>query len=203
METLIGITFDKWLQLLTENNFRIHPGRLHLSAYLTLLSLRNSRIAKKERQQYGDAIERTTIEKPPIFILGHWRSGTTLLHNIISLDSQLIYNPLSFLIVEEKLAKRRNLNQERKRPMDNVTVTPLSPGEEEFALSTLSLKSPLLAWNFPAKKIDLPVRRQTITVKIAPKYGTNKVVTGTVPGCKVCPYSSKSSARVPIDSEII
>ena len=159
METLIGITFDKWLKLLAENNFRIHPARLHLSAYLTLLSLRNSRIAKKEHQQYGDVIEQTTIEKPPIFILGHWRSGTTLLHNIISLDSQFaypnlleIYNPRSFLIVEEKLAKRRNLNQERKRPMDNVTVTPLSPGEEEFALSTLSLKSPLLAWNFPANE---------------------------------------------------
>ncbi len=159
METLIGITFSKWIELLQENNFRFNISRTHFIAYLTLLSIRNSKLAKKEADQYGEAIANTQINKPPVFVLGHWRSGTTLLHNILSLDRQFafpnllqIYNPLSFFIVEERLAKRMDLNKERKRPMDNVTVTPLSPGEEEFAISTLSLKSPLLAWNFPVNE---------------------------------------------------
>ncbi len=156
METLIGLTYAQWMKLLAENQFRIHPSRSGKAAMLTALTLRNSYFARQEEQQYGAAIEAATIDQPPIFILGHWRSGTTLLHNIISLDKQFaypnlleIYNPFTFLVVEARLKKRQDLNKARKRPMDNVTVTALSPGEEEFAISMLSLKSPLLAWNFP------------------------------------------------------
>ncbi len=156
METLIGLTYAQWMNLLRENQFRIHPSRSGKAALLTALTLRNSYFARQEEQQYGAAIEAATIEHPPVFILGHWRSGTTLLHNIISLDKQWaypnlleIYNPFTFLVVEARLKKQRDLNKERKRPMDNVTVSALSPGEEEFAISMLSLKSPLLAWNFP------------------------------------------------------
>lgn len=37
---------------------------------------------------YSGRIKRTTITKAPVFILGHYRSGTTLLHKLIASDKQ-------------------------------------------------------------------------------------------------------------------
>ena len=37
---------------------------------------------------YGKRINETEIDEAPVFIIGHWRSGTTHLHNLLSLDSQ-------------------------------------------------------------------------------------------------------------------
>jgi hypothetical protein len=31
-------------------------------------------------------VEDVSFDPPPVFIVGHWRSGTTLLHNLISRD---------------------------------------------------------------------------------------------------------------------
>lgn len=39
-----------------------------------------------ERGRYRSKIQDVTIEHDPIFIIGHWRSGTTLLHHLLSLD---------------------------------------------------------------------------------------------------------------------
>ncbi len=159
MDTLIGLTFGKWCSLLLENRFRIHPSKLPKAIILTILSLRNSYYRRKEEAAYGEKINMTRFDHPPIFILGHWRSGTTLLHNILTLDPQFvypnileIYNPHTFLIFRERLSAKGDFNRLEKRPMDNVEVSPLSPGEEEFALNILSLKSPILAWNFPRKE---------------------------------------------------
>jgi hypothetical protein len=46
---------------------------------------------KKERIQFDNKIKNTEITHPPIFFIGHWRSGTTYLHNLLSLDKNLGY----------------------------------------------------------------------------------------------------------------
>ena len=38
---------------------------------------------------YGRQIRRAPISEPPIFIIGHWRSGTTHLHNLFGQDPSL------------------------------------------------------------------------------------------------------------------
>jgi hypothetical protein len=47
-----------------------------------------------ERLRYGRAVRRTELVADPVFILGHWRSGTTYLQKLLSLDSRHAYPTL-------------------------------------------------------------------------------------------------------------
>lgn len=161
MDSLVGITANNWWKLLVQNKFAVDPLPLYWlkSIFLTFKSLRNSIRLRQEKRIYDKEIERVKVEKDPIFILGHWRSGTTLLQNLMLLDKQFAFPtvfqcnyPYTFLSIEPKITKLYENCDSVARPMDDVKVTPLSPGEEEFALAVLTLKSPLIAWIFPRRE---------------------------------------------------
>ena len=44
--------------------------------------------ATMEGLRHNAAIRRHRLSEPPIFLVGHWRSGTTHLHNLMSRDPQ-------------------------------------------------------------------------------------------------------------------
>ena len=44
-----------------------------------------------QRLIYGRRIAATEIKEPPIFIIGHWRSGTTYLHELMVCDERFAY----------------------------------------------------------------------------------------------------------------
>ena len=155
MDTLLGITAGDWWRLLRENRFAVDPPYWGRAAALTVLSCVNSIYRRKEERAYGSEIARAEI-RSPLFIIGHWRTGTTLLHNLLALDERFAYpnlfqitHPHSFLIREAAVVKALADAPPRKRPMDNMKVTFRSPGEDEFAVSVLSLRSPVVAWSFP------------------------------------------------------
>jgi hypothetical protein len=83
----MGITFGAWCKLLAQNNFRISPAYLHRAAAITTASLGNSAFAAIEGWRFDSAIEKTQITKAPLFILGHWRSGTTHLQELLAQDT--------------------------------------------------------------------------------------------------------------------
>ncbi len=156
METLLGLTASQWFLLLKENRFKINPFKLPVAIGVTALAFRNSMLSRREIRQFGDQLANIRIQKPPIFILGHWRSGTTLLFQLMTADPQFafphvveIFNPFTFLTIEQNTSLKTAGQRTWKRPMDNVKVSLFSPGEEEFALGMLSLRSPLLSWTFP------------------------------------------------------
>ncbi len=161
MDSLIGISARNWWRLLVQNKFAIDPVPLYWlkAIVVTYKSIRNSMRLKVEQRIYAQEVASVNIDKPPIFILGHWRSGTTLLQNLMLLDRQFAFPavfqcnyPFTFLSIEPKIMKLYANSDSQARPMDDVKVTPLSPGEEEFALAVLTLKSPLLAWIFPRRE---------------------------------------------------
>ncbi len=159
MDTLLGITFDLWKKILADNQYQVDPAYFPRAIKLTFISLFNSRMKKKEEARFGPQIEQTTIEHPPIFIVGHWRSGTTLLHNLFALDDQFIYpnlyevsNPYTFLVQEDVISRRLENRKMRKRPMDNVMVAYNSPAEDEFAINNMCLLSPIMGWSFPRRE---------------------------------------------------
>lgn len=161
MDSLLGITHKTWLKLLWENRFAIDPVYWHKAAFLTVRSIFNSYLAMKEKKNYHHKLKYFKIEKPPIFIIGHWRSGTTLLHNIFIQNKQFAYpnllqvsNPHTFLTIEKKLTKHLKRLPEEKRPMDNIGVKFDSPGEDEFALNVASLRSPIMGWTFPRRELN-------------------------------------------------
>jgi hypothetical protein len=99
---------------------------------------------------------------PPIFVVGHWRSGTTHLHNLLALDPELgflstaqaIFPQLS--LVGAGLAKGlvRWLGPNR-RPMDEMAFAAELPQEDEFALANMCTASFYTATLFP--RLTLPL----------------------------------------------
>jgi len=151
MDTIIGMTASQWWALLQDNDYGVDRRYYARAARATRQSLFSSTAARRTQRRYQDAIAEIAVESPFI-VIGHWRSGTTLLHEVLAKDARFAYptiadvsNPNSF--VSMKPNGRENV--EKSRPMDSVTINPNSPAEDEFACCKLSLRSPLFSWNFP------------------------------------------------------
>ena len=93
-----------------------------------------------------NAIQSTVINDSPVFILGHPRTGTTLLHGLLALDDdEFIYCstfcagfPSSFLWFE-RFGKRCFAGViDETRPMDNVKLDFDLPQEDELAVNVMS-----------------------------------------------------------------
>src|SRR5262249_37471285 len=81
-----GITAPAWARLLAQHRFAVSPSRLPLVLQMCLSSTVCSALSGIQTLVYSDRIAASTIEVHPIFILGHWRTGTTYLHELIALD---------------------------------------------------------------------------------------------------------------------
>jgi len=98
---------------------------------------------------------RTAVARPPLFLLGFWRSGTTFLHELFGCDARLGFastyaclNPSHFLLTEGFM--REQPSQPSLRPMDNMRYSWVSPQEDEFALLALGAPSAYEALIFPS-----------------------------------------------------
>lgn len=151
-----GAPLAAWLRLLRDHRFAISPQRLTLALVDSALSLAGSAAGLLQEARYGRRIRRTRLE-PPLFILGHWRSGTTFLHDLLALDPRFGYPttyqcfcPAHFLVTERWFANRTMFLLPATRPMDGVTVGMDRPQEDEIALALLTGDaSPYLDWAFP------------------------------------------------------
>jgi hypothetical protein len=95
-----------------------------------------------------------SLPRDPTFILGLWRTGSTLLHNMLADTNQWTtprtwqcFRPANFLLYPPP-AKR-----ELKRPMDAGIVGTFSPQEDEFASLLLGERSLYRAFIDP-RRID-------------------------------------------------
>jgi hypothetical protein len=145
-----GITFGTWLRLLAGGPALSLSNAPRL-ATISALSILNSWNDLVESVLFGGKIARKKIEHPPIFILGHWRSGTTLLHNLMTLDSQFTYPNLyqvmysgNFLLTERVVTRLTGWVLPETRPMDNLPAGWGLPQEDEMALLLRTLISPYL-----------------------------------------------------------
>ncbi|MFT5108878.1 MAG: hypothetical protein ACI8XO_004815, partial [Verrucomicrobiales bacterium] len=147
-----------WLRLLREN--RVSPAYWHRALFVSVAAAMNSLYARREAR-HDEAVRATELAGPPLFILGHWRSGTTHLHNMLAKDTQnfafantyQVTNPSTFLSSEEKNSRRFAKLVPDKRPMDNVAMGFAQPQEEEFAPCLMTLKSPYLGISFPRRMV--------------------------------------------------
>lgn len=159
MDNLTGIKYGTLRELLRENPEGIDPSRRTLVRRLTLMSLWTSIQSRSESRRFDAQVAAARVEDP-IFIIGHWRSGTTLLHTLLAQDAQFAYpriyqvtNPHTFLSIDiEQIIQRRLATGSQQRPMDNVTFDPLSPAEDEFASCPMSIRSHMIGWSFPRRE---------------------------------------------------
>jgi LPS sulfotransferase NodH len=152
-----GITFGDWLGLLRDNGFRVHPAYAMRAAFISWSSPSNSLTRWVENWRYAAKIKATEI-KPPVFVLGHWRSGTTLLHDLLALDERFAYPnlfqvtyPQTFLTTETMGSKVMRLMALKHRPQDKMRLDPAAAWEDEFAICSWGLRTPYLSWAFPQR----------------------------------------------------
>ncbi len=117
-----------------------------------------------QRALYQRQAQQQPLVDAPIILIGHWRSGTTLLHELFGLDRRFCFpttfqcfNPLSFLVSERWLQRLTQDLLPTSRPMDNVQMRWQSPQEDEFALLNMGLRTPYrrIAWpNGPPADLD-------------------------------------------------
>ncbi|MEO1459404.1 MAG: sulfotransferase [Pseudomonadota bacterium] len=81
---------------------------------------------------------------PPLFVLGHWRSGTTHLYNLLAAGGWGYVPPVAVGLPHDIFGLARLLRPllERQLPetryIDNIPVTPTSPQEDEIAIANMS-----------------------------------------------------------------
>ncbi|WP_215226395.1 sulfotransferase family protein [Echinicola shivajiensis] len=96
----------------------------------------------------------------PVFILGHWRSGTTLLHNLLCQTEKAAFVSTyqtvftNYMASKPLMAPLMNWLTPETRPSDNVKLHYTYPQEEEFALSNISEASFYNFFYFPKKASD-------------------------------------------------
>lgn len=154
---MTGITFGKWMKLLASVKFHISAAYWHRAIVITIASIANSGFSIWEEIRFGKSIKEVEITKPPLFILGHWRSGTTLLHDLLSQDEKQfqfantyqVVNPLTFLTTENFITRLFPGLVPPKRPMDNMSLKFTSPQEDEFAPLLMTLQSVYIGISFP------------------------------------------------------
>jgi len=151
-----GMLLGDWLRLLVRNRFRVHPLRWGLVATVAFAAVINSVLRIVQKIFFSRKVARTEIVQPPLFIIGHWRSGTTYLHEMLVQDERFAYPttyecfaPNHFLVTRRSLPWFIHLLLPKQRPMDNMLAGAYYPQEDEFALGNLGCPTPYWRMVFP------------------------------------------------------
>jgi hypothetical protein len=155
LHTAAGANFINWLTVLWKNGGLDWPYWWR-GTKVTLSSFSMLPLAWIEKLMYQTKIEQISIAHPPIFIIGHWRSGTTYFHHLMGQDPnlgfpslfQVIY-PEVFLIAGKPLYFFTQLFLPKYRPMDHVRLYANYPEEEEYAIANLCPYSYFHGLHFP------------------------------------------------------
>lgn len=138
----------------------ITPLPLYLARFLVLFqgALISSLFALVERAKFRRKIRRFKPVKDPLFIIGHWRTGSTFLHQLLNLDPSFAAPTLVQTVIPDHFLFSTKYYRpilrkatSSSRPMDNVALGPDEPQEEEFALLRMGSASPLEHLIFPSR----------------------------------------------------
>ena len=151
-----GMCFFAALRLLARNHFRVHPFRWGMVFTVLFCGMINSVLCLLQRCLHGKKIAAVSLDKPPIFIVGHWRSGTTYLHELMVRDKRFGYAstydcfaPHHFVMTSWILPKIFWFLLPEKRPMDDMQIGFERPQEDDIALCGLDVPTPYFRLAFP------------------------------------------------------
>ncbi len=151
-----GCDFLAWLRLLCRNRFAVGLPYLYIAIVITFVSACHTVLRLIQEALCAETVRRMPIREAPLFILGHWRTGTTLLHEFLILDPRHAFpttyeclEPNHFLLTEDLLSRLFWFLMPSRRPMDNMAAGWDRPQEDEFALAMMGQPSPYLTIAFP------------------------------------------------------
>lgn len=143
---LCGITFFTWLKMLFKFGHWIELKYYFRVLFISVLSMINLVLSWVEAWKYSALIEAVDLPDDPVFIVGHPRTGTTLVHNLLSSDHDNFFYcstfcagfPSAFLWFEKFGKKLFASAMEKTRPMDSMPLHFDLPQEDELATNMLS-----------------------------------------------------------------
>lgn len=157
--TMIGADWKTFKQMTEMNPY---DKGFRTKYYVTksicrLLSL----MAPIQERRYQRLLANKPLEHDPLFILGHWRSGTTFVHNIFAQDEHFAHTttyqtvfPHLMMFGQPFFKFMMNIFIPNRRPTDGMELTPDLPQEEEFGLTNMTPYSYYDFWFFPKGMLD-------------------------------------------------
>lgn len=182
LHNLQGVSLGPWVELLSKRwryiDWEVYWFRV---LYVSGMAVLNSVLGAVEHVLYSGDFERTELNESPIFILGHPRTGTTHLHNLLSQDKEGFIFPSTLqcgfpngMTVLHNHQRRLAGFLKDTRPMDNMALGLEMPQEDELALMHLSGgASPYMPMNFMTCE---PEFRQYFNFEEASEQDTNRWV---------------------------
>lgn len=153
---LAGTLIRTLFRLFARQGISLKPGRLLRVLFLLQNGVWAVLFKRLERRKYGRQLDQHPVPDNPVIIIGHWRTGTTFLHQLMNLDPNLaaptvfqVSIPDSFLVSKKYYQPIMTAMISSVRPMDNVKLGIDEPQEDEYALYKLTLDSPLNELIFP------------------------------------------------------
>jgi hypothetical protein len=129
---------------------------------------------KIDHLYFRKKVEKFRFKEPPLFIIGHWRSGTTLLHNLLTKDPLASYTTTYQCVFPDNLKSKwlfktfMRIFMPPVRPGDKVEISVDFPQEDEYAMSNLTHRSYYHFFYFPSSYRTLYrkyIRFETLTGK--------------------------------------
>lgn len=151
-----GADYFTWLRMLARNRMMVEPAYWYIAGIVSVSTFIHTSLRWVQHGMYGEKIAETPIPNEPLFVVGHWRTGTTLLHELLILDPSHTYPdtydcfvPHHTLLSEAFFKKYLRFLAPVKRPMDNMPAGWERPQEDEFALCLMGQPSPYADIAFP------------------------------------------------------
>jgi hypothetical protein len=153
LPAITGMKLGTLIRVLHRNRFRVDIRCVGRLAMLIAFGALNTALEPFENRE---SIEAEQIDTPPLFVIGHWRSGTSHLHSLLGYDENFVspttYQcmfPRHFHYSQRMGSKVFDRIAPEKRPMDDMALSAGNPWEDEFALAALSTVSPYMRFLFP------------------------------------------------------
>lgn len=154
INTLVGADWDTFKKI-TDGRLVEQPWRKKYFLTKTICRIL-SILSPIQEKRYQKQLASQPLEQAPVFILGHWRSGTTFVHNVLSCDKHFGYCttyqtvfPHLMMFGQSFFKKTMGWLMPNKRPTDNMELAPDLPQEEEFALSNMMPYTYYNFWFYP------------------------------------------------------
>ena len=145
---LSGITMPQFYRAIWRHREAIDwssPCRHLRLAFLFFMAIPNTILALIEHFLFNNKIEGQPLNQEPIIILGHPRTGTTLLQNLLCQDATKFAYCNTFqagfpshFLVTQRFKWMLSWLVDSTRPMDNMELSFETPAEDEIAVNMIS-----------------------------------------------------------------
>ena len=131
-------------------------SRLPIAVVLGVTGLIAEPIAWLQWILFGRRLRRLRLPRDPVVVIGHWRSGTTFLHQLLACDpraatarNRLTMAPQVALILKPLICCILPYVMTSIRPIDHVPWSADDPQEDEIGLARLTIETNMAGIAFP------------------------------------------------------